>query len=141
MDIDKVRKALNIALREHNDLMIKADLPIGSKVIKEALDELDRDNWVSVNERLPENCNGVFVFGVNEFGKNRTAKAMYARKFELEASDDAIESGFFEYDETRDESYVPEGWYEDNSCAETNYVIDFTVTHWQPLPLSPKDAS
>jgi len=48
MDVDKVRKALNIALREHNDLMIKADLPIGSKVIKEALDELDRDNWVSV---------------------------------------------------------------------------------------------
>ena len=39
--IEKIRKALNIALREHNELMIKADLPVGSKVIEEALDELE----------------------------------------------------------------------------------------------------
>lgn len=60
MDIDKVRNALNIAFREHNDLMIEADLPIGSKVIKEALDELYRSaqKRSRINAKLYQDTRG-----------------------------------------------------------------------------------
>jgi hypothetical protein len=42
MDLGKIRKALDVALREHNDLMLQADLPTGSKIIEEALAELEK---------------------------------------------------------------------------------------------------
>lgn len=42
MDLGKIRKALDVALREHNDLMLQADLPTGSKIIEEAIAELEK---------------------------------------------------------------------------------------------------
>ena len=42
MNIEKIKKALNLAMREHNDLMLQADLPTGSKVFEEALAELEK---------------------------------------------------------------------------------------------------
>ncbi len=89
--------------------------------------------WIPVSDRLPVDCRNVFIKGVNDCGMDRTAKAMYCREFELIASPDYNEE-WCDYKEETDEYFVPEGWYEDNTSSETDYAIDFKVTHWQPLP-------
>lgn len=38
-----------------------------------------------------------------------------------------------DYNEEEDAYYTPEGWYEYQSEAETNWKISVNVTHWMPL--------
>ncbi len=46
------------------------------------------------------------------------------------------------YDESEDEYYVPEGWFEriENWDDYTDIAVgDYIVTHWMPLPEPPKE--
>ena len=93
------------------------------------------NRWIPVTERLPEGPSPVLVYGKNSAGKKRRLRAMYARKFELEAyeNDDA------DYLEEADEFFAKPGWYENNDFEEVHWLIDFPVTHWQPLPEAPHE--
>ena len=89
-------------------------------------------DWISVSDRLPENCKPVYVKGLDYQGYPVEAIAQYCRKFEFEASEGTDEE-WCEYNPENDTLYVPEGWYEANTCAEIDYATDFTITDWHPL--------
>jgi len=42
------------------------------------------------------------------------------------------------YNEAEDKYYYPEGWYECNECEETNWKLNFEITHWTDLPPAPE---
>lgn len=97
-----------------------------------------------MSERLPENEKHVLVCGLSNY--NHTSRAMFKAEYIHKMTVTADDYGWsedcdYDYDEEKDEHYVPEGWYESimnwdeySSVA----VTDFTVTHWQPLPEPPK---
>ena len=90
------------------------------------------EQWIDVKD-LPEAEKIVFVFGINEMGKQRILRAYYAPDKTVEGMDDE----FSDYDEERDKYFLPQGWYECNEFEETNWRVEFEVTHWMPLPQSP----
>lgn len=90
--------------------------------------------WVSVADRLPETGKPVLAYFVNEFGKGRRIRAFYAPKHAIEQS---VESDWFDYDETSDVYWLPEGWYENNEFEETHWHVSGDVTHWMELPEGP----
>ncbi len=94
-------------------------------------------DWIPVGERLPEQEVPVLAFGPNSFDKARTMRAVYVRARTHE--DDGSFAGDTDYDEAKDTYYWPEGWYEWNEHEETHWRIDFTVTHWMPLPPGPRE--
>jgi len=93
--------------------------------------------WVSVEKALPDGPSPVIIYGINDAGKGRRLRAMYARQFELESYND--DDGA-EYSEEKDEFFAPQGWYETNEFEEVHWAIDFNVTHWMPLPEPPVNA-
>ena len=94
------------------------------------------EQWVSVEERLPEPGKAVLL----DIGKKTPIRAMWAAKHTVEvAADD--ESDFGEYDEERDVYYCPEGWYEWNEHEETHWAVTETALHWQPMPAPPQGAA
>ena len=120
---------------EFNELKYKGYVGHYTKMIKEAFEAGQKagPEWIPVSVRLPIDCRNVYIRGINDCGMDRTAKAMYCRKFELEASEGTDEEWCDENPETGD-FFVPEGWYENNTSSEIDYAIDFKVTDWQPLP-------
>lgn len=94
------------------------------------------NNWISIKDRNPKSGKMVIVYGKNSYGKVRRLRAFYAAKFTIESFEDDDR----EYDEENDIFYVPVGWYECNECEDTNWHIDFPVTHWQPLPDPPEES-
>lgn len=80
----------------------------------------------------------VLVYYLNQLGKGRSVKAMYADRFAIESQCD---DEYVEYSEEADEYYMPEGWYEciDN-WDEYSFVsiTEGTPTHWMPIPEPPK---
>ena len=98
---------------------------------------LKENQWIKVNDRLPEPEQKVIAFYKNPLGKGRTIMAFHAPKFtcgEYIDDDDVTE-----YDEATDVYYLKEGWYEDNEFEEIHYFVDGNVTHWMPLPSNPEE--
>lgn len=103
------------------------------------------NRWILVSDRLPENEKRVLVCGLSNYNHTSITmfKAEYIRKMTVTADDYGwSEDCDYDYDEEKDEHYVPEGWYEsimnwDEYSAVA--VTDFTITHWRPLPEPPKE--
>ena len=80
-------------------------------LINDCFNDLGLSNeWVSVDDRLPEE-NKTYLINV--------------------AGEGVFEAGFYRCPE-----YENIAWH----CPVTHDDIDFTVTHWQPLPLPPKES-
>lgn len=59
--------------------------------------------------------------------------AWYPRWYEVSGEDDEIS----EYNEEKDEYYLPEGWYEWNQEEEIHFKVSDHVSHWMLLPKVP----
>lgn len=107
--------------------------------------------WIPVTERLPETETEVLILAVRKVYSLKThsntahhivTTGMYEDG--TKRTEDSVwwwEADGFEYDEERDDYIIPEGWWEYkhyNGDEQHNYAIDDEVTHWMPLPESPK---
>ena len=99
-------------------------------------------NWISVNDKLPENQKEVLAYYKNGFGKKRIVKAMFVEKFKINADDffEDYEPEWGDYSDEDDIYYVKSGWYE---CADNfeygAVLIDEEVLMWTELPELPKE--
>lgn len=107
--------------------------------------------WIPVKDRLPEAETEVLILA---------SRKIYSLKSRSHSTHHTITTGMyedgtkrtedsnwwwetdgFEYDEERDDYIIPEGWWEYkhyNGDEQPNYAVDDEVTHWMPLPQSPK---
>lgn len=93
--------------------------------------------WIDVNKQKPRSQKRVLAFS-----SRRAVMAQYiAPKTVLSEdflSDDYDISDYKEYDGGNDCYWVIEGWWEISEEANLNCNISGEVTHWMPLPTSPK---
>ena len=103
--------------------------------------------WISVKDRLPEagkhvlaDCEVRLISGRK---KHYVCKAYYAPAHTLSAGSFPDDDECYEYDETDDNYYLLEGWYEciHNWDDYSGVVIGDFVTHWMPLPTPPEEVS
>ena len=105
--------------------------------------EYRKQEWISVEERLPES--GVHCILCCDMKRIDGTHSQYvcdgylAERWKILAhyADDDCAT---EYNEEDDEYYLKAGWYEviKNWDDYNSIVIDDTVTHWMPLPEAPK---
>jgi hypothetical protein len=101
---------------------------------------LIRPAWTSVERALPDTTKKVLATYLNNAGNRRIVIANWvqARTQKIQWEDE--EFGISEYDESSDEFFLKEGWYE---CIENNeeygmyWIYEGMVTHWAPMPLAP----
>ena len=116
----------------------------GCEALDLAISALERDRWISVEERLPESGEHVlaccYVKWLGGGGRNYVCDAYYAKPKTLNVNSWADDIAC-EYDEETDEYYLLEGWYEviKNWDDYDSISIGDFVTHWMPLPLPPKE--
>ena len=100
--------------------------------------------WISVKDRLPESNKIVLASAVSKtFGYRHTLMVAHIGHHEATTEDDGWRECEVdtEYDEEKDCFWIPECWWEVNSVEDNgNWIIDsdYEVTHWMPLPESPK---
>lgn len=105
-----------------------------------------KQEWISVNERLPEPEKEVLILAVRKNPKygdyTIITTAMYENgKVTTEESDWSWYDLDFVYDEENDCCYIPEDWWEYrhyNQYDVYNCAVEDKVTHWMPLPEPPK---
>lgn len=95
-------------------------------------------NWTKTEYQMPVPGQKLLVYGVNASGRKRRLRARWLPKHFEEDDNNSFE-GDCDYDEEKDKYYWPEGWYESNEFEDTNWRIDFKITHWMPLPNYPDE--
>lgn len=106
--------------------------------------------WISVNDRLPENEKDVLIraerklYGIGKRGSKIASVISMAfhtdGKMNTEQSAYTWETEYLdaEYDEEADAYIIPEGWWESVTYSEAFSAVCDVVTHWMPLPQPPK---
>ena len=89
--------------------------------------------WIPVHQRMPKPGQYVLAHFLNEYGKSRIVRAFHAPQYTIEANGE-----WFELDPDEDDMWLPEGWYECNEYEDTHWYVDGDITHWMPLPKTPK---
>ena len=99
--------------------------------------------WISVDNRLPENEQDVIICAKRRHYSNPNcfirivAKAFYTdgkhntEQTAYDWNNDCID---MEYDEENDAYLIPEGWWESVEYGEEFSAVSDFVTHWMPLP-------
>ncbi|WP_076292361.1 DUF551 domain-containing protein [Paenibacillus peoriae] len=98
------------------------------------------NQWISVNDQLPDTRKRVLVSFITSSGKRWATCAEYIAPRtvpEDEYMDEEYTDGG-EYDEENDCYWTTSGWYEFNYEPETNWRLGEKVTHWMPLPKAPE---
>ena len=101
--------------------------------------------WISVDDRLPENEVDVLICTQRRYYKGGTIPVV-STAFYTDGKMNTEESGYnwdlgnvdMEYDEEVDAYIVPEGWWESVRYGEEFSAVDDFVTHWMPLPPEPQ---
>src|SRR5687767_11410349 len=98
------------------------------------------NEWISVEEQLPENINDVLCLTRLLNGKRKQFVGSYTKGHEIEFWDEDYDG---EYDEMEDKNgtlYLKPGWYELEETPNSQYDevwLAREVTHWMPLPEPP----
>ena len=101
---------------------------------------LVRPAWTSVARAMPDTTKKVLATYLNKLGKRRIVIANWVQARTQKTQWEDEEFGISEYDESSDEFFLKEGWYE---CIENNeeygmyWIYEGMVTHWAPMPLAP----
>lgn len=99
--------------------------------------------WIPVSEKLPEA--NVDVLALYEWAGQFHKEEKYTyicRASYIPKNTIRVDDKWAEVWEETDSYYVPEGWYEECSQGNSDYMsyhIGATVTHWQYLPQPPKE--
>lgn len=112
-----------------------------------ALREQEQRRWIPVTERLPENEVDVLIAytrkGIRGYSYSGVCTAFHTDGHtSTEDSNYNWEIDYLDmdYDEEADAYIVPEGWWETVDFGEEYSSVDAVVTHWMPMPKTPKEA-
>ncbi len=106
---------------------------------------MSMNSWISVKDRMPEPEVEVIVLAVSDEGRKTITTGMYENGKTF--TDNSIWFWYeldFDYDEENDKYLIPEGWWEYrhfNPDEVYNNSIDWTVTHWMPMPEPPEEGA
>ena len=111
-----------------------------------AADVIERPQWISVTDRLPDTETEVLAV-CNRNGFRFVCPAIYEDGTVL--TQDSMWSwydldNYETYSEENDDYFIPEGWWENRQFTPDdvyNNPVDCSVTHWMPLPLLPDRTS
>lgn len=111
----------------------------GLNQLSEDKNEVVINRWISINVRKPQPQELVYVVCKNKKNKYQTM-ARYIPYMSIKEEDHMNEEywGEGDYNESEDEYYTPEGFYEDQTVPEMNWKLSDEVTHWMPLFKLPK---
>lgn len=112
-------------------------IPFDSYILEKYVELRLKSEWISPKTRFPEPDKPVIAFGINEENELVIIRAKYIPKFFIIDGDLSF-LGDSTYDETTDEYYWPEGWYEWNEMEDTHWLVDFEVLLWMALPELPE---
>ena len=103
------------------------------------------NEWISVNDRLPKTQERVLIAIKSAYtGRYSITCGAHCNDHEISTDEYGWQDfdGDTEYDEDKDCFWVKSSWWETNYVEDNqNWEIDSAdgvVTHWMPLPESPK---
>jgi hypothetical protein len=106
--------------------------------LQERVQELETERrWIPVSERLPETMQKVEVI-FKDRRKYRATVATYIKARTVMACDfmdDETPPEALDYDETIDDYWAVEGFWEDMWTSDGSYCIEEEIIYWRPLPL------
>ena len=111
-------------------------------LLAQAIAEAEKDDWVSVEDGLPETIGKWEVIFTNSYDKQIITLAEYVPYRFILAEDymsDECDDEIFDYDEKEDKYWTQAGWYEWQYVPEINFYLDEKITHYRKIALPQKE--